>query len=81
MRYNTKKEDLPSLEHIFTNAIEYTNKEDYGRSNSSTFIVAVENESFQERVLVNFLILATGFYSKSEIAYWIENSFMPDILN
>lgn len=67
--------DKPELKLLFIAATKATLKEDIERDSDTLFKLIYENETFEDRVISNFIILASGYYSKDEITYWIENDF------
>lgn len=69
----------PSLKSLFIAALKATAKEDRMRDdNDSLFRLMNENETFNERVIVNFLIIATGYYKHEEIQEFFEEEFFKD---
>lgn len=68
--------ERPTLIKLFTSALNYTKEEDRKRNTDTTFELILENQTFHERVVCNFIILASGFYSKEETKQWIEENLL-----
>lgn len=68
----------PQLKVLFVTALRATAKEDIFRNSESTWALYLENSTFNERVLSNFVILASGFYTKSEIEKWFDETFFSE---
>lgn len=68
----------PQLKVLFVTALRATAKEDLFRSSTSTWELYLENNTFNERVLSNFVILASGYYSREEIEEWFNITFFSD---
>lgn len=68
----------PSMKSLFITALRATAKEDTFRNNKSILDLFYENTTFNDRVLANFIIIATGYYSKEEIINWFEDEFFSN---
>lgn len=80
MKNNTENRAsyIPTLTSLFITALRATVREDINRDSSSTLELFLENSTFHERVLCNFVIIASGFYTKEEIVEWFDNTFFSE---
>lgn len=68
----------PELRTLFITALRATAKEDAFRSTDTALTLFYENVTFNERVMANFIIIATAYYSKEEISKWFDEEFFVD---
>lgn len=67
-------ENRPSLIDLFSTALEYTRQEDINRNSDTSMKLFLERSTFHERVVSNFIIVASGYYKKEEIKSWMEEN-------
>lgn len=72
------KRYFPPLKDLFIKAIQITIQEDKKRLNESIFLLQLENETFNDRVIANFLILASEYYSREDILNWWREEFFKN---
>lgn len=68
----------PPMKSLFVTALRATAKEDVFRNSKSILDLFYENTTFNDRVLANFIIIATGYYTKDEIKDWFDYEFFSD---
>lgn len=78
MEPSKNKNSKLSMDTLFSIAIKATIREDAKFLYMPLMQLIVQNETFFDRVIVNFLIIATGYYTKDEIKEWIDKKFNTD---
>lgn len=66
----------PTLTELFLIALEGTVNEDRARYTPTTRDLFLENATFYDRIISNFIIIASAYYSKDETRKWIEDEFV-----
>lgn len=64
---------IPTLQTLFVTALRATVQEDLTRNTHSAWDLMLEETSFEQRVIANFVILASRHYTKEEIKSYIVN--------
>ncbi len=65
------EEYKPPLIELFKTALRATLEEDSHGDIDNMFLLAIENKTFPERTVANFIILASGYYEKDVIKEWM----------
>ena len=67
-----------TLDNLFITAIKATVREDKARENDSLIHLQFEKYTFMDRIVANFLIIASAYYKKEVIEEWIATEFFDD---